>query len=329
MQLQTIAFFNWLYPYGGAETVTHNLASFFHKQGYRIILYIEKLNRELLCDEERAIFQFRELPAGPDPKKPANVDFLCRPLDRITRKRLHRTEKMYAGMMPHLDRMLLLCDQYKEDFMQALKASGHPGSDAPASKYGAILNPLLPAAAAPVSPKEKIVLYVGRFHRAHKRVDRLLKIWKTVERRNPDWKLILVGCGEEDENLRKLAVRLRLQRAEFAGYHADVTPFYRRATFMCLTSNFEGLPMSLMEGQQYGVIPVSFDSYAGIREITCDGACGIMVPSYSLRKYAALLNAALADTELQERMRTRALEASRRYDLENIGNQWLSLFNEM
>ena len=189
MQLQTIAFFNWLYPYGGAETVTHNLASFFHKQGYRIILYIEKLNRELLCDEERAIFQFRELPAGPDPKKPANVDFLCRslqeesvdciivqgidaipfaeikrrtrcrmifclhnipfweeyawrelksteipnptflrrleflflrrPLDRITRKRLHRTEKMYAGMMPHLDRMLLLCDQYKEDFMQA------------------------------------------------------------------------------------------------------------------------------------------------------------------------------------------------------------------
>lgn len=57
--------------------------------------------------------------------------FLRRPLDRITRKRLHRTEKMYAGMMPHLDRMLLLCDQYKEDFMQALKASGHPGSDAP------------------------------------------------------------------------------------------------------------------------------------------------------------------------------------------------------
>ena len=54
-----------------------------------------------------------------------------------------------------------------------------------------------------------------------------------------------------------------------------------------------------------------------------------LVPSYSLRKYAALLNAALADTELQERMRTRALEASRRYDLENIGNQWLSLFNEM
>ena len=48
---------------------------------------------------------------------------------------------------------------------------------------------------------------------------------------------------------------------------------------MCLTSNFEGLPMSLMEGQQYGVIPVSFDSYAGIREITCAGACGIMVPS--------------------------------------------------
>ena len=35
---------------------------------------------------------------------------------------------------------------------------------------------------------------------------------------------------------------------------------YPAGDTMCLTSNFEGLPMSLMEGQQYGVIPVSFDS---------------------------------------------------------------------
>ena len=91
---------------------------------------------------------------------------------------------------------------------------------------------------------------------------------------------------------------MKLQRIEFAGYQYDVTPFYRRATFVCLTSNFEGLPMCLMEGQQYGAIPVSFDSYSGIREITCDGECGIMVPAYSLRKYAELLNRALADEEL-------------------------------
>ena len=54
---------------------------------------------------------------------------------------------------------------------------------------------------------------------------------------------MIVGDGEERGDLEKQARRLKLQRIEFAGYQYDVTPFYRRATFVCLTSNFEGLPM--------------------------------------------------------------------------------------
>ncbi len=87
--------------------------------------------------------------------------------------------------------------------------------------------------------------------------------------------------------------------------------------------------MCLMEGQQYGAIPVSFDSYSGIREITCDGECGIMVPAYSLRKYAELLNRALADEELQKRMRENCYKAAERYDLECIGQEWLALFGKL
>lgn len=81
---------------------------------------------------------------------------------------------------------------------------------------------------------------------------------------------------------------------------------YRRAAFVCLTSNFEGLPLSLTEGQQYGAIPVSFDSYAGIREITEEGACRLIVPPFGLRRYAATLIDAMEDTARQERMRSRS-----------------------
>ena len=140
---------------------------------------------------------------------------------------------------------------------------------------------------------------------------------------------MIVGDGEERGDLEKQARRLKLKRIEFAGYQYDVIPFYRRATFVCLTSNFEGLPMCLMEGQQYGAIPVSFDSYSGIREIACDGECGIMVPAYSLRKYAKLLNRALADEELQKRMRENCYKAAERYDLECIGQEWLVLLGKL
>lgn len=68
--------------------------------------------------------------------------------------------------------------------------------------------------------------------------------------------------------------------------------------------------MCLMEGQQYrhsGVVRLVFRH----PEITCDGECGIMVPAYSLRKYAELLNRALADQELQKRMRENCYRSRR------------------
>ena len=187
-------------------------------------------------------------------------------------------------MLSNVDRFVTLCPGYSDEFEREIRRSGLPGCNFPRERLTAMLNPMLPTQEPAKTPKEKIVLYAGRFQRCHKRIDRLLKIWKRIEQQNPEWRLVIVGDGEERGDLEKQARRLKLQRIEFAGYQYDVTPFYRRATFVCLTSNFEGLPMCLMEGQQYGAIPVSFDSYSGIREITCDGECGIMVPAYSLRK---------------------------------------------
>lgn len=139
----------------------------------------------------------------------------------------------------------------------------------------------------------------------------------------------MVGDGPERENLHKLARRLKLERVEFVGYQSDVTPYYRRATFVCLTSNFEGLPMSLLEGQQYGAIPVSFDSFAAIHSITCHGQAGLEIPAFSERAYAQRLKEAMLDEEAQTRMREQCYLQATNYDLERIGEEWLRLFKEL
>ena len=249
---------------------------------------------------------------------------LRKPAYRLTRKLEQRYAQLYIRVLSNVDRFVTLCPGYSDEFEREIRRSGLPGCDFPRERLTAMLNPMLPTQEPAKTPKEKIVLYAGRFQRCHKRIDRLLKIWKRIEQQNPEWRLVIVGDGEERGDLEKQARRLKLQRIEFAGYQYDVTPFYRRATFVCLTSNFEGLPMCLMEGQQYGAIPVSFDSYS-----TCDGECGIMVPAYSLRKYAELLNRALADEELQKRMRENCYKAAERYDLECIGQEWLALFGKL
>lgn len=257
------------------------------------------------------------------------VEFLVlrKPSYYLTPKLRRRMTGFYARMLRPVDKCVLLCEAYRQELETRIRRKS-PKDDNP-RKYAAILNPLVPAAPEPPSSKEKIVLYVGRLVRVHKRIDRLLKIWRMIESKHPDWRLQIIGDGEERGSLEQEAQRLGLRRAEFMGYQSDMAPFYRKAAFICLTSNFEGLPMSLMEGQQYGVIPVSFDSYAGIREIACDGECGIIVPAFNLRRYARMLGAAMDDEALQERMRQGCFAAARRYDPQVVGQAWLRLFESL
>ena len=265
----------------------------------------------------------------PHPTFARRLEFLLlrKPVYYLTPKLWNRTVKGYGRMLPSIDRCLLLCEAYRRDFDAAIASKF--GEELVRGKTAAILNPLTPAVPGETMPKQKIILYVGRLVRTHKRVDRLLRIWQKIESHHPDWQLQIVGEGEERPALEKLARRLRLQRIHFQGYRSDMPTIYRTASFICLTSNFEGLPMSLMEGQQYGVIPVSFDSYAGIQEIAQDGKAGIIIPSYSLRRYASRLNRILDHPQEQEQLRRQALAAAQRYDPQVIGQQWLRLFEEL
>lgn len=265
----------------------------------------------------------------PHPTFARRLEFLLlrKPVYYLTPKLWNRTVKGYGRMLPSIDRCLLLCEAYRRDFDAAIASKF--GEELVRGKTAAILNPLTPAVPGETMPKQKIILYVGRLVRTHKRVDRLLRIWQKIESHHPDWQLQIVGEGEERPALEKLARWLRLQRIHFLGYRSDMPTIYRTASFICLTSNFEGLPMSLMEGQQYGVIPVSFDSYAGIQEIAQDGKAGIIIPSYSLRRYASRLNRILDHPQEQEQLRRQALAAAQPYDPQVIGQQWLRLFEEL
>ena len=56
MELKTIAFYNWVYPGGGGETVTRNLGHFFRSKGYRIVIYAGTLFEDILTEEDRRDF---------------------------------------------------------------------------------------------------------------------------------------------------------------------------------------------------------------------------------------------------------------------------------
>lgn len=120
----------------------------------------------------------------------------------------------------------------------------------------------------------KTVLAVGRLT-YQKGFDLLLQAWGIVCESNKDWTLKIVGGGEDEHKLKQQAIDLRIQdRVIFVPPTKNIDEHYRSATFYCMSSRFEGLPMVLLEAQAYGLPIISFDCDTGpsdVIEDTCNG----------------------------------------------------------
>ena len=164
----------------------------------------------------------------------------------------------------------------------------------------------------------------------NKRVDRLLDIWGMIFERVPDWELILVGGGQEKENLQKQSVHMGLKRVVFAGGTSNVQPYYDDASVFCLTSTFEGWPLCLSEAQANGVVPIAFNCCAGIEEmLSPSGVNGILISPFDMHEFADALYQLLISPELLDKMRHNVILKSYNYSLDKIGKQWGDLFESL
>lgn len=172
--------------------------------------------------------------------------------------------------------------------------------------------------------KKKQILFVGRITWYQKRVDRLVHIWKNLYRDYPDWELILVGDGPAKSELEiKFA---KMERVYFMGYQ-DPEPYYKNASILCLTSNFEGWGMVLTEAMTFGTIPVVFNSFAAVTDIIEDGRTGLLVPPFSCKQFAQKLSMLMNNEELRIEMSETCMQFVKRFDIKNIADKWEEVFN--
>lgn len=218
------------------------------------------------------------------------------------------------------DAYTVLCRSYRDEVIEEL------GLDAAKAHVYAIEN----AESAVVDvcyEKENIILFCGRFENWSKRIDRLLRIWAMVEPVLADWKLVLVGDGRDGKKLRDLAAELKLQRASFEGMQKNVTEYYRKASVVCLTSETEGWPLALTEGQAQGCIGVAFGATSGIREIL-DGGCGFSVTAFDETEFAqTLITLASMDKDRIMEMRVKGVRKRTEYTPELVADKWRKLFD--
>ncbi|WP_253701082.1 glycosyltransferase family 4 protein [Thermus scotoductus] len=91
------------------------------------------------------------------------------------------------------------------------------------------------------------------------------------------WTLDLVGEGPLLEEARRLAEELGLKgRVRFLGTRRDVAAVLAEAQVFVLTSNWEGLPLSVLEAMRAG-LPVVATDVGGVGEAVVEGKTGFLV----------------------------------------------------
>ena len=177
--------------------------------------------------------------------------------------------------------------------------------------------------------RENVILYVGRLVDIEKKPIRMIKIWEKLYRKYPDWRLIIVGDGEEREKMERYTSRRGIERVFFEGQQTEVDKYYKKASFICLTSQFEGWGMSLTEGMSFGCIPFTFDNYGAAYDIVDDNINGCLIHAFDLNEYANRLSVLMDDSSKREELSNAAREKSQMFSISTVVDKWENLFKEV
>ncbi|MCK0715832.1 glycosyltransferase [Chromohalobacter sarecensis] len=123
-----------------------------------------------------------------------------------------------------------------------------------------------------------VVLHVGRLD-VQKNQALLLSAFSLAVKSVPDIKLVILGEGEEKNNLEKLASELGVKDSvDFVAFQDNPYPYYKAADLFVLSSDWEGFGNVIVEALACGTPVISTDCPGGPSTILANGKYGVLVP---------------------------------------------------
>jgi glycosyltransferase involved in cell wall biosynthesis len=234
------------------------------------------------------------------------------------RRRLYRFLEWWAARWPGLIIALSESD----------RAYGRSQGVAPDHKMVVVNNGITNKPAPDRSRRKRvdcpILIMVARFERQK---DQYTLIQALGQLRDLPWKMLFVGDGPLQLHCQKTADQLRLSdRIEFLGFRRDVESLLESSDVFVLITNWEGLPLSIMEAMR-SAMPVVATDVDGVGEEVVDGQTGFLVPRADVEALAGklrrLLENPLLMTEFGINGRKRFED---RFQLERMGELTLQVY---
>lgn len=234
----------------------------------------------------------------------------------------HTLRKKYAQPYGKADKVVVLSPGLIEQYQSI--APGNKDSFMAIPNALSFDNVILPKA------KEKEVLVVARLEDWHKRISEILEIWEEVQKDKHyrDWTLLIVGDGVDRPFYDEFVQKKHIPNICFEG-RQDSQPYYQRASLFLMTSACEGLPMTILEAQQCGCVPILYDSFASAKDIITDGENGVLIRNRNKAAYVEALKELMTNEELRTKMSKVCVKSSERFSVGAIVSQWQALIQSL
>ena len=178
-------------------------------------------------------------------------------------------------------------------------------------------------------PNSRMILSVGHLL-PNKGYHRVVEIAAKILPHRPEWRWVICGEGPERQALEDQIRASGLEgRVLLPGLMKDMDAQYQKAAILVLTSDMEGLPMTLLEGKSWGLPLVAFDIMTGPSDIIEDGTNGYLVSAFNLDAIAQKLAALMDDDSLRTKMSAASIIGIDRFAPKNIIDMWEHLLKEI
>jgi len=127
-------------------------------------------------------------------------------------------------------------------------------------------------------PPEAILIGITCVFRAQKRLTTWLEIANRIHQNFPAVHFIIIGDGILKAEIHSRAAELKTSEyVHFAGLQTEIRPYLLAMDIFMMSSEFEGLPIALLEAMSMEVMPACTNA-GGISELVRDDVNGVLVP---------------------------------------------------
>ncbi len=184
------------------------------------------------------------------------------------------------------------------------------------------------AAGQPAERKQYDLILVGRLAEI-KRIDVFLEALALIARERRKVRAAIVGDGELRRLLERMVEELGIaENVHFAGLQSDVGAWLRQSRIFVLTSDSEGLSLSLMEAMTAG-LPAVVSDVGDLGDLVEQGRNGFLVPRRSPARFAARILELLEDERKLAAFSDAAKSSAAYHESSAVTRRWDEILDEV